>query len=80
MYKTKQSCFGDVIRKLQDPKRKGKVKFACDLQKLSPFAKDDLLTVGGRIEQSLLSYDGKHQFILPAKAFHSFFLTRDVHD
>lgn len=64
-----------ILKQVQDQKfsrdsqqisRKGKVSHRSNLKSLAPFIHTDgLLRVGGRLSQSVLPFDTKHQIILP---------------
>ena len=77
--------FSDILEILgkEQPKNQKQLKKKSNirLQHLSPFIdKHGLLRVGGRLENSDLSYDAKHQIILPSKSPVVETLIRETHE
>lgn len=70
-------CFADEIKLLQ---RKGQLKSDNRMNKLNPFVDEKgLIRVGGRIMNSALKYDAKHQIILPYDYFVTDLIIKKVH-
>lgn len=55
------------------------VSKSSSLSKLSPFLRDGILRVGGRLKNSALEYDNKHPVVLPNKGAYIDILVQDAH-
>lgn len=64
----------ETQKKLRDDMEKGTFK------SLSPFVKDDIIYVGGRVGNGLFSYDMRHPALLPRDDHISYLITRNVHE
>lgn len=77
------NCLKDA--KLEDTSRsaRAKVKYlkaSTSLRKLNPVLDDDgVLRVGGRLENAPLSYEAKHQIILPSDCYVTNLIIRNCH-
>ena len=61
-----RSAFKNEIASLSHKEQKPKLAKQCPLLRLDPFIDDQgLIRVGGRLENSTLPFDVKHQIILP---------------
>ena len=64
VYLVQHSCFKSEIKLLRNNSK----LFNTELLRLDPFLEENLLRLGGRLHNSLLSYDQKHPFILPGNS------------
>lgn len=64
----------EAQKDLHDEMRKGTFK------SLSPFVKDDIIYVGGRVRNGLLTYDMRHPALLPREHYISYLITLNVHN
>ena len=55
------------------------VKSSSDLIKLDPMFQDGFLRVGGRISQSNIPFESKHQIIIPKKSQAAMLILHDIH-
>ena len=51
-----------------------------EFKTLSPYIEEDIIRVGGRAEESLMSYDSRHPVLLPQKHHISMLITRYFHE
>ena len=56
------------------------VKRSSHICRLDPYLHEGLIRVGGRLEQSALEFDAKHQILLPQKTPLSPLIIRDIHN
>ncbi|XP_046391496.1 uncharacterized protein LOC124159621 [Ischnura elegans] len=76
VYMVQRQSFAKEISQLE---KAGILHKKSALVKLSPFVKERLLRVGGRIKHSLLSDDEKHPLILPSKHPFTELIIEDCH-
>ncbi|XP_046387356.1 uncharacterized protein LOC124156925 [Ischnura elegans] len=76
VYMVQRQSFAKEISQLE---KAGILPKKSALVKLSPFVKERLLRVGGRIKHSLLSDDEKHPLILPSKHPFTELIIEDCH-
>jgi transposase InsO family protein len=67
------------LQDMKSHKRPTGVKSSSAIYKLNPFIKNDVIRVGGRLEHSNLSYDAKHQILLPRDSPFTRLLLQDIH-
>lgn len=76
-YAVQRECFAQEIETLQ---RNEELKGNSKMKKLNPFMDErGLLRVGGRLVNSTLEYDAKHQMLLPYEHFVTDLIVRGAH-
>ena len=72
--------FAHEIQILKGHASKSKLKRTSKLFKLDPILQDDVIRVGGRLHKSDLTYEAKHQIILPKTSRVSELILRKTHE
>lgn len=73
---------GEEVTRLTDVKLQEKapgVKTSSAIYKLDPFVSENVIRVGGRLSNSSLPYDVKHQILLPRESSLTHLILSDIH-